>query len=49
MNKASFEINFPHFKDSHDNTMAYWIMSEPEVIFPYLNFAATMVSKKLNS
>lgn len=44
-NKSSLEIDFNHLNDKHP-TISVWIISEPNIILPYLNDVALEVAKK---
>lgn len=44
-NKSSLEIDFNHLDSKHP-TLSMWIVTEPNVIIPYLNDVALECAKK---
>lgn len=44
-NKSSLEVDFNHLDSKHP-TLSMWIVTEPNIILPYLNDVALECSKK---
>ena len=44
-NKSSLEVDFNHLDSKHP-TLSMWIVTEPNVILPYLNDVALECAKK---